>query len=445
MRVVIVGAGEVGSSIAASLAESHDVVVVDVDSDRVEQLTYEADVLPVEGDGTDSAVLEEASVRDADIVVASTDNDETNLAVCGTAATLGDPFTIARVQKTTYLETWRRSPRAFDVDFMVCTDLLTAQSIVRVIGFPTATDVDPFAGGRVQMAEFEVVEGSPLAGQTVQEADRFESLTFAAIIEDGEATIPHGETVIPPSSKVLVIGTPASVERFAAAVAPETAVSDVEDVIIIGGSQQGFLVASLLEERGFSPRLIEQDEARARELAEELPKTTVMAHDATDADFLERENVGGADVVITCLGSDEKCLLVSLLSKRLGANRAIASIASGEYVSLFETVGVDVAVNPREVTAEEITRFTRERQAENVAIVEPGSAEVLEVEVDEASVLAGRSIQDAVADLPGEVVVGAITRGTEVITPRGDTVVEVGDHAVVFVPAGAQAEVAEKL
>ncbi|GAA0306314.1 Trk system potassium transporter TrkA [Halarchaeum salinum] len=445
MRVLIVGAGEVGSSIAADLSESHEVVVVDVDADYVEQLQYDLDVLPVQGDGTDPDVLEEAGVADADIVIASTDDDETNLAICGTAATLADPFTIARVQKTAYLRTWRRTQRAFDVDFMVCTDLLTAQAIVRLIEFPTATDVDPFSSGRVQMAEFEVAPESEIAGQTVQEADRFESLTFAAIVEDGEATIPAGETVLTGGSNVLVIGTPDSVESFAAAVAPASAAAGVDDIVVVGGGQQGFLVAEHLEERGFRPRLIERDETRARDLAEQLPKTTVMAHDATDADFLASENVGEADVVIACLDSDEKCLLVSLLSKRLGAQRAIASIETPEYVSLFETVGIDVAVNPREITAEEITRFTRERRAENVAIVEPGGAEVLEVEIDAESVLAGRPIREAVADLPSEIVVGAITRDDTVITPRGDTVVEVGDHVVVFVPTGAQAAIAEQL
>ncbi|GGL50795.1 Trk system potassium transporter TrkA [Halocalculus aciditolerans] len=445
MRVVIVGAGEVGSSIAADLSDAHDVVVIDVDSERVEALTYNVDVLPVEGDGTDPAVLEEASVDAADMVIASTDDDETNLAVCGTAATLGDPFTIARVQKTTYLQTWRRAQGAFSVDFMVCTDLLTAQSVVRVIGFPTATDVDPFAGGRVQMAEFEVPEDSPIAGQTVQEADRFESLTFAAVIRDGETHVPRGETVLTANSRVLVIGTPQSVEAFAAAITPERAVGNAEDVLIVGGSQQGFLIAKLLGERGFSPRLIERDEARARDLAERLPETTVMAHDATDAEFLEREHVGESDVVISCLDSDEKTLLASLLVKRLGAARSVAVVDSAEYVDLFETVGVDVAVNPREVTAEEITRFTRERRAENVAIIEPGTAEVLEIEVDGESVLAGRAIQDAVQDLPDGLVIGAITRGEAVITPRGDTVVEVGDHVVVFVREDARDTVEAKL
>ncbi|GGL22905.1 Trk system potassium transport protein TrkA [Halarchaeum grantii] len=433
MRVVIVGAGEVGSSIAASLAESHDVVVVDVDSERVERLTYEHDVLTVEGDGASLDTLRAADVSKADIVIASTDDDETNLAICGTVKTASGAFTIARVQNRAYLETWRHSQGVFGVDFMVCTDLLTAQSIVRIVGLPTARDVDPFAGGRVQMAEFEVTEGSPLAGQTVQEADRFDALTFAAVIRGDDVEIARGDTAIDAGDKVVVIGRPGSVEAFAAAVVPEGGADEVGNVVIVGGSSVGELTGRLLSERGFVPRLIEQDPERARELAETLSKTTVLEHDATDAEFLEREHVGEAGLLVAALDSDERNLLVSLLAKRLGVNRTVAIVDNPAYVDLFEAVGVDVAINPREVTAEEITRFTRERRMENVAIVEPGAAEVLEVEIDEESALAGRSIREAVADLPDGVVVGAITRNGEFVTPRGDTVVQVGDHVVAFV------------
>jgi len=443
MRVLVVGAGEVGSSIAASLADSHEVVVVDVDADRTEELTYEHDVLAVEGDGASLDTLAEASVDAADIVIASTDDDATNLAICGTAKTVSDAFTIARVQNRAYLRTWRRAQGVFGVDFMVCTDLLAAQAIVRVVGLPTARDVDPFAGGCVQMAEFEVPEGSPLDGQTVREADRFDELTFAAVIRGDEVEIARGDTVIRSGDGAVVIGRPESVREFASAVAP--AERGADDVVIVGGSSIGALTAELLGERGFATRLVERRPERARELAEALPETTVLEHDATDAEFLAREHVGEADLVVAALDSDERNLLVSLLAKRLGASRAVAVADNPDYVELFEAVGVDVALNPREVVAEEITRFTRARRMENVAIIEPGSAEVLEVEVDAESVLAGRRIREAVADLPDGVVVGAITRDGAFVTPRGDTLIEAGDHVVAFVREDAIEETTAKL
>jgi trk system potassium uptake protein TrkA len=447
MRVVIVGAGEVGSSIAASLTDAHEVIVVDVDAERVDSLTYSLDVLAIEGDGTSLATLREAGIEDADMLIASTDDDETNLVACGTAKTVDDPFTIARVKNADYLETWQQAEgeQAFGVEFMVCTNLLTAEDIARVVGLPAARDVDPFAGGAVQMAEFAIDAESPVVDQTVAEADRFDSLTFAAIIRGDDVEIPRGGTVIRAEDKVVVIGSPESVRGFAREIAPGQTPSGDEDIVIIGGSNVGYHVARLLEARGIRPRLIERDHDRARQLAEQLPNTVVMENDATDAEFLAREHVDDADGVIAALENDEKNLLVSVLAKQLGVRRTVAVVESGEYVDLFETVGVDVGVNPREVTAEEITRFTRELHTENVALIENDRAEVLEIEVDDESVLVGRPIRESVADLPEGFVVGAITRNGSFVVPRGDTVVEPGDHVVAFVDRDALQAVSDKL
>ena len=441
MRVIVVGAGEVGSNIAASLAESHEVTVIDVDPNRVEELTYSLDVLALEGDGTSLSVLEEADVESADLLIASTDVDETNLITCGTAKTVSEAFTIARVRNTDFLETWRRADDAFGVDFMVSTDLLTATDIVRVIGLPGAIDVDPFAGGLVQMAEFETAEESEIAGQTVEEVDRFDALTFAALVHNEEVTLPRGQTEIQAGDRVIVIGRPDSVRAFANTVAPTEKSDELRDLVIVGGSDVGYQTAQLLEEHGFEPRLIEQDPNRARQLAEKLPGTVVMEHDATDLDFLVSEHVDRADAVIAATDSDEKNLLVSLLAKNIGVERTIAVVEEGEYASLFEAVGVDIAINPREATAEEIVRFTQEGQIENLSLIEGRQAEVLEIEIDDESVLSGRPIRESVSELPPEVVIGAITRGDEFIIPRGDTVIRSGDHVVLFAATDALSDV----
>ena len=435
MEVVIIGAGEVGSSIAASLADHHDVTVIDVDADRVEALTYSEDVLAIEGDGTSLAVLESAGIAGADLLIASTDDDETNLVACSTASVVGDAFTIARVRNTNFLTTWRRSQGAFGVDFMVCTNLLTAETIVRIAGLPAARDVDPFAGGRVQMAEFNVAEDSPLAGQTVKEADRVDGLTFAAVIDDDRVTIPTGETVIETGAKVVVIGTPESVSAFAETIAAEA--DQTRNVVVLGGGAIGLETVKLLCDRGVEPTVIEHDEERARVIAEECANATVLNHDPTDVDFLLREHVDKADLAVASLEADERTLLVSLLARQIGTRRTVAVVDRGEYVPLFEAVGVDVAINPRELTAEEITRFTHDTDTENVALIESDRAEVIEIEVDADSLLVDRPIREAVEDLDAPIVVGAITRDGEVITPRGDTVVAVGDHVVVFVETPA--------
>jgi trk system potassium uptake protein TrkA len=445
VNVLIVGAGQVGESIAADLATDHDVTVVDARSDRTEELAYGYDVLTVTGDGTSIEVLEEAGIESAEMVIASTDDDETNIVVCSTAAALSDALTIARIKHTKYLHTWERADRVFGVDYMVCTNLLTARSIVRVVGLPAAVDVDPFAGGRVQMAEFEISEQCPIVDQTVQEADRYDALTFAAVLRDDDVIIPDGTTVIGAGDRVVIIGSPESVHSFADGLDPHHGVDTEEEVAIFGGSEIGYHVARLLGERGFTPRLIEQEHERARELAEQLPAAQIMESDATDMEFLEREHIDQADVVVAALESDEKNLLVSLLARRLGADRTVAVIDTPAYVDLFEAVGVDVAINPRVVVAEEITRLTQSDTTENVALIESDKAEVIEIEVDTDSVLAGRPIRESVADLPDGVVIGAITRKQTFVTPRGDTEIQPGDHVVLFVGAAAIEETTAKL
>lgn len=441
MRVIVVGAGQVGSSIATNLSEDHDVVVIDLDEQRVEELTYSEDVLAMEGDGTASSSLREAGIDEADMLIASTDDDETNLVTCGTADTLGDAFTIARVRSDHFLETWDNANRAFGVDFMVSTNLLAANDIVRVVGLPAAVDVDPFSGGIVQMAEFEIGDDSDLTGLTVAEADRFEGITFAGLVRNGEVQIPGGETRIEAGDRAIVIGRPASVKAFADTIVPADASSGPDDIVIVGGSDIGFHTAKQLEERGLKPRLIERDPDRARELAEALPGSVVMEHDATDIDFLLGEHVERADTIIATADSDEKNLLVSLLAKNIGVKRAVAIVEDGEYTDLFEAVGIDAAINPREATAEEIVRFTQEGRIENLSLIEGRQAEVIEIEVDEGSVLVGRPIRESAADLPAAAVIGAITRAHEFIAPRGDTVIEPGDHVVLFVATEALADV----
>lgn len=432
MRVIIVGAGEVGSSIASTLATEHDVVVVDRDEERIESLTYELDVLAIAGDGTSVSTLERAGIEVADMVIASTDSDETNVVICGAGKAMGDPFTIARVKKADLLRTWEHSTGSFGVDFMVSTDLQTATSIVQIAGLPGARDVDSFADGLVQMAEFDVPADSPIAGRTVAEADRYDSLTFAALFRDESVTIPHGETVIGPGDALVVIGEGERVREFASALSPGPTLEEAREIVVVGGSEIGYQTARAFEAEGYSPRLIEEDSDRARKLAERLSGTLVLESDATDIDFLVREHVDESDIVVAALDSDEKNLLVSLLAKRIGVERTIGVVESAAYVDLFETVGVDVAVNPRHVTAEEIIRFTRDLRAVNVAMLESDLAEVLEIELDSDSSFVGRQIEDVIETLPEHVVVGAITRNGTVVTPRGETVFEIGDHVVLF-------------
>lgn len=445
MEVVIVGAGQVGESIAASLQEMHEVVLIERDGDRAAELQLKYDILTVTGDGTELEVLEEAGVPDADMVLASTDRDETNIVACLTAKVLSDAFTVCRVKASKFLTTWRRGDGLFAVDRMVCTDLLTAEEIVGLIGLPSAHATELFADGSVLMAEFDVDEEATIAGQTVREADRFESLTFAALYDGETIDIPRGESIIRPGTRVVVIGSPTSVQTFAASLNPDREQERSEEVVIVGGSEIAYHCAALLAERRFQPLLIVQEHERARELAEALREARVIETDATDVSFLETENIGSAEVLIAALDSAEENLLECVIARELGIERTVAVIDHPKFIHMFEAAGVDVAVSPRDIVAEAITEFTQEWHTEKLALIGSDQAEVVELAVSETSLLADRTIEDALSEFEHELVVGAITRDGEFIKPRGDTLIEPGDHVILFLRRDAVEEATERL
>lgn len=431
MRIIIAGAGRVGRRVAAVLDDTHDVVLIDNDADRVDGLGYELDVLTVLGDASRIETLEEAGIAETDLLIASTDSDEINLLTCETAKALSDVTTVARVKSVKYIETWDRADDAFGVDFMVGTNLLTIGTAVGGTGLAAAKSFEVFAGGTVQLAEFELTAESSIAGQTVEEADRFEALTFAAIVRAGTTIIPAGSTRIEAGDRIIVVGTPESVHTFGGEFSREDPAA--ENVLIVGGSDVGYHTARLLEERGLRPHLLEGDPDRARELSERLAKTTVRNTSPASRDFLEHEKIGEVDVVVAALDQhSEANLLAALQANQMGVDRSVAIVDHGEHVDLFEQAGVDVAVNPRRATAEEIIEFARDQDTQNVALLEEGEVEVIEIRLSAGSAAAGRSIEEAAADFPEGVVIAAVTRAGSYLLPRGETVLEGGDHVVVL-------------
>lgn len=446
MKVVIIGVGQVGRSVAYDLAHEHKVVVVDKDSERLERLRSETDVLTYEGDGAKLETLETAGVPSADLVIGSTNDDRSNILICSTARALREEaFTIARVAETEYLATWSQLREAFNVDCMVGADHLTARNIVDVAGLPTARDVEFFGEGRVQMAEFTIPPDSPLADQVVQNLDLGEEVNLVAVFGGDQMEIVRGATRLQPEARLLVIGLPDQILRFAARLAPKARANQARRIMILGGGEIGFQTAKMLEERGTEPRLVEINPERARYLAQELPNTLVLQNDATDPEFLRREGVPDADLIVSTLTPDERNLLASLLSKELGAGQILSVVHNGAYEAVFAQSGIDVTVNPRREVIEEILRHTRERQVEKMTLIEHAKAEVIELELSSGSPLAGRPLEEAAADMPHNFVIGAIIRNGRVVIPRGKTVLEAGDHLVVFVDAKVSNEVLQAI
>ncbi len=446
MKVVVIGVGQVGSSVAHALAEEHEVVAVDKNPDRLESVRSETDVLTYEGNGARVDVLKSAGIQDADLVIGSTSDDRSNILICSTARALNKgTFTIARVAETEYLTTWSQLREAFNVDFMVGADHLTARNIVEVVGLPTARNVEHFGEGRVVMAEFTIPEASPVADKTVQELRLSDGVNLVAVFDDEHMEVVRGATCLRPGIRLLVIGRPSQVEHFAGTLTPKARVREARQIMILGGGEIGYQTARMLEQRDLQPRLVEKDPDRAHALAQELPDTLVLQNDATDPKFLRREGVADADLVVSALTPDERNLLTSTLSRDLGAGRVVSVVHRDVYESVFTSSGIDTTVNPRREVIEEILRHTRVRGIEKITFVERDRGEVVEVELTEESPLVGRPLEEAAESVPHNFVLGAVIRDGQVLIPRGNTVLKARDHLVLFVETDVSAEVLEAL
>ena len=445
MYVTVVGAGDVGTGIAARLADTHDIAVVDVDEDRLDTLASAHDVRTVCGDGRSLDTLEAAGLGDADVLVASTDRDGANVMICGAAKNTTDVRTVARVKRIDLYETCQEAEGAFGIDDMLCVNRLTARDVVRATTLPGALAVDTFADGRAEMAEFTIEADAPIANERVEEADRFASLTFAGIVRDGDVIVPDGDTVIEPGDRIVVIGSLLSISRFARTLAGWAALDSDTEIVVAGGGEVGVEVVRLLADRGYRTRIVEGDRERASVVAAALPETEVLEGDATSVGFLTNEGVGDAEVLVATLGDDETNYLVSILAKQFGVSHAVSIVEAAERVSLFEAAGIEVAARPRNILAGEIAGLVLETGADSVTLIENDCAEIVEVTIDADSVLAGELLREVAGDFPGGFVIGALVRGGTLTPPRGGTVVQTGDRVIAFVDSEIVDEVAPKL
>ncbi|WP_137289635.1 Trk system potassium transporter TrkA [Natronorubrum halophilum] len=440
--ILIIGAGDVGTNIASDLTETHDVTIVDRDSGRIDALTSDIDVSGIVGDGRSVPVLREADIDRADIVVASTDSDAANIMACNAAKRSGDPHTIARVKDIGLCRTWQSLDGGLGVDTMLCIDVLAAEAVTQTIVLPGARAVDTFAGGQVEAAEFEIRENAPVAGQTIAEADRYASTTFAAILRDDDILIPQGDTVIQSGDCVVVIGGLSDISRFADAVAPQPALDADDDIVIVGGDELGYQIAQQFEARGWAPQIAERDPEQVDTLSTRLQGASIAETDIANIEGFNPDLLANADLVVGAVDDDTNYLLAQLARERDVTSTA-AIVDDPEIVEIFESTGIDVVVHPQDIIAGKILQAVYGPGPENVSVFEHDSAEVLEVVVDKESVLTGNSLRDAANQLPAGFVIGAIIRGGQLQLPRGNKIIQTGDRVIAFVDTDVASEIAE--
>ncbi len=446
MRAIVIGAGKVGYHVARQLRdESDDVVLIDNRAEALGPARESLDVMTIVGNGASPAVLEEAQVAGADMVIAVTTQDEVNIIACLTAKYYGVTTTVARVRNPDYM----LSAQAFvhgqaGIDLIIHPERLAALEIVKLLKTPTASEVGLYAGGKVQLLGLRCdVPDAAVLNKPLSRLGLRNSLVVALARGDS-LLIPDGNTQIKFGDYVYVAGRTGDLERsaFFAGRIP----GQIQTVTIVGGGEIALRTCEILsgfKNQGLTVRLVEKDRERAAFLAEILPDVLVLHGDGTRMEFLESERVGDSDALVAVTGQEETNLLIAMLGKRLGAKEIILELGRQEYGALADTIGVRAVVVPRLLTASAILRLLRKDKLLDVSFLKQGQAEAMEVVVSEDAPIAGKVLK--VAGFPKNSLVSTIIRGNDVIIPHGDSEVRPNDRVVVFSHIEAISQVNELL
>lgn len=449
MKIIILGAGQVGTSVAEVLAhEANDITIVDIDESRLDDLRDRLDIGTVTGQASHPEILAQAGAEDADMILAVTNSDEINMVACQVAYTLfHTPTKIARVRSTGYLSHPQLfTQEALPIDVLISPEQLVTDYVQRLIEHPGALQVLDFAGGKVQLVAVRAYYGGPLVGhelQTLREHMPGIDTRVAAIYRRGHAIAPEGTTVIEADDEVFFIAA----KRHIRVVMKELRRLDrpVKRIILAGGGNIGVRLAKALENK-YQVKLIDHNPDRSQKIAAELDKTIVLFGDAADEELLLDENIENTDVFCAVTNDDEANILSAMLAKRLGAQKVMALINRSAYVDLVQSGIIDIAISPQQATIGSLLTHVRRGDVSVVHSLRRGAAEAIEAVAHgdaNSSKVVGRAIEQI--RLPPGTNIGAIVRNDEVIIAHHDTVIEAEDHVILFVVDKAQITEVERL
>ncbi len=436
MKIIILGAGQVGSSVAAALcSEANDITVVDSDNHCLQALQDRFDLRTVAGHASHPDVLKRAGAEDADLILAVTNSDETNMVACQVAYTLfHTPTKIARVRARDYLNHPQLfTQEALPIDVLISPEQVVIDYVQRLVEHPGALQVLDFAGGRAQLVAVRAYYGGPLVGHELRELRNHMpgvDTRVAAIFRRGKPITPEGNTVIEVDDEVFFIAA----RKHIRMVMSELRKLDkpTKRIIIAGGGNIGRGLAKVLE-NNYQIKLIDHNVGRSREIAEELTKTIVLLGDAADEELLSEENIENTDIFCALTNDDEANILSAMLAKRLGARKVMSLINRAAYVDLVESGDIDIAISPQQATIGGLLAHVRRGDVVVVHSLRRGAAEAIEAVAhgdSKTSKVVGRTIQDI--KLPPGANIGAIVRNDEVLIGHHDTVIESEDHVILF-------------
>jgi trk system potassium uptake protein TrkA len=430
MKIVIYGANETACLIAAKLYEDHDIVIIDDTYSNNEEF-QKLDIEYVQGSGSNISILEAIGIKDADIFIACSDNDEANIVSCLTVTNMTKLKTVCFVSKKDNVESLSlvrgsKYQRELMIDYVLWPEELLTQEIFRIITVPNAIDVENFANGKARLLEYRVVEGTKFINKKIRDCSFPEETLIVGITRDDKLFIPSGDTELLLNDKVIFMGSSYSLDILANKFFQEK--TDVKQVTIIGGGNVGLMLAQNLEKVNMKIKILEIDYERCVELTENLKHTLVINGDGANYALLEEERVSDSDVVVCVTNNDEKNLLCSLLSKQLGVSKVITRVSKNANARLFEKVGIDVAISQDGAAIDDIDNHLIKTEVEILATVERGQGKVLEISVPfnfKTETLMNLK-------LPCKAIIAIIQRRNRVIIPKGSTQVMPFDNLIVF-------------
>ena len=429
MKIIIFGATEVGCLLATEFFEDHDITIIDKEENRTDEFD-KLDISFVQGNATDTNVLKQADIRNADVFIACTGIDEANIVACLAAKKVGGVRTICFVSKGEYKNTLNTSDYCdFFIDYIIWPEELLTQDIFRIVTVAHALDVENFADGKASLLEHKVQPGLSIINQKLKDIGFTKDTIIVGLTRDSKLFIPNGDTEILEGDKLIFMGTPHSLDILAGTFFHEK--DQVKTAAIIGGGNVGAMLAKSLDDLKIKTKIIEKDYERCQFLAQTLERTLVIHGDGTNLKILDEEDIGSSDIVISVTNNDERNLLCSLLCKQLGVKRVIARVAKVLNIPLFEKVGIDIAISPKNSAINEVKNDLEENDVDILATVEQGQGEVLEICVREE--FNDKMIMEL--KLPARAIIGAIHRKNFVIIPKGDTKIRTGDVLITFTMA----------
>ena len=438
MRIIVIGAGKVGYTLAEHLTEEeHDVTVIDKKEEVVERCSGSLDVICIKGNGANAKTLLEAGVDKANIVIASTENDESNMLACLIAKRLGAQYTICRIRDPEFNESQTLLQNELGIDVAINPERATALEISRLLRYPFAGSIESFARGLVEMVEFRAQEKDPFVGVMMKEltskVPNLPRVLYAMVERNNRVIIPDGNFIILPGDKVFVSGDMMMITEFFRFLGRYS--QKIRSVMVLGGGRISYYLARLIVPIGIHVTLFELNEAKARSLSEQLPRVDVILGDGTDQDLLQEQGLSQVDAFVSLSNRDEENLMTALYASRSGVPKIIAKNSRMAYMDILNDLGLDSVISPQVITSSTILRYVRARENSNGTHIErlyrliEGKAEAIEFIARKGDPYIGIPLKDL--NMKNGSIVSVIVRQGKIIIPFGNDHIEEGDHVII--------------